>query len=80
MRAVGQCPPGFLLGGAVGVNAQPRSRRQFFNAGNQGARGRDHGVEVQVVVQRDRVEHRVNIAAFKQGGQGGGKAQAFAGA
>ena len=80
MRAVGQSPPSFLLGGAVGVNAQPCSRRQFFNTGNQGARCGDHGVEVQVVVQRDRVEHRVDIAAFEQGGQGGGKAQAFAGA
>ena len=36
-------------------------------------------MEVQVVVQRDRVEHRVDIAALEQRRQCRGKAQAFAG-
>jgi hypothetical protein len=78
--AVGQGPPGFLLGAAIGFDAHPGRRRQLFDARQQGARRRHHGVEVQVVIERHRIEDRVDVAALEQRRQGRGEAQALAGA
>ncbi len=80
MGAVGQGPPGFLLGLTVGLDPHPGGRRQLFDARQQGARCRHHGVEIQVVIERHRVEDRVDIAALEQRRQRRGKAQALAGA
>jgi len=80
MGTVWQRPPGFLFGVAIGVDAHPARWRQFFDACQQGARRRHHGVEVQVVIERYRIEDRVDIAALEQRRQCRGKAQALTGA
>ncbi len=80
MGTVGQGPPGFLLDVALGVDAHPTGRRQLLDARQQGARRWHHRVEIQVVIERHRIEDRVDIAALEQRRQCRGKAQALAGA
>ncbi|MNF50432.1 hypothetical protein D3C84_317270 [compost metagenome] len=77
--AVGQLPPDLLLAIALGIDTQPAGRRQFLDTGQQRARCRYHGVEVQVVVECDRVQHGADVAALEQRWQAGGKAQALSG-
>ncbi|MNP37241.1 hypothetical protein D3C76_1306790 [compost metagenome] len=78
--AVGQGPPGFLLGAAIRFNAHPARRWQFFDTGQQCARRRNHGVEIQIVIERNRIEDRIDVTALEQRWQCRGKAQALAGA
>ena len=79
LRAIRQRPPSLLLGMAIGVDTQPGGRWQFFDTGDQRARGRYHGMKVQIMVQCNRIEHRADIAPFEQCRQRGSKAQALAG-
>ncbi|MNZ54587.1 hypothetical protein D3C78_724910 [compost metagenome] len=68
-RAVLQLPPQLLFDAALGIDTHPGGRRQLLDIGQQGARRGYHGVKVQVVVERHRVEHRVDVAALQQGRQ-----------
>ena len=77
--AVGQGPPGFLLGVAIGVNTQPGRGWQLFDTGNQRAWRWYNGMKIQVVIKRHRVEHGADITALEQRRQGRGKAQALTG-
>ncbi|MNN48305.1 hypothetical protein D3C81_1627770 [compost metagenome] len=73
--AVFQLPPDALTAVAVGVYLHPAGRRQFFDAFDQGARRRHHGVEVEVEVQRLRVQRGIQVATLEQGRQARGEAQ-----
>ncbi|CRR55933.1 hypothetical protein PAERUG_P48_London_17_VIM_2_01_13_00578 [Pseudomonas aeruginosa] len=76
--AVVQRPPGALLAAAVEVDAHPGRRRQLLHALQQGVRGGNHGVEVEVEIQRLRIEVAGDVAALEQGRQARGEAQARA--
>lgn len=80
LRAELQRPPGFLLDPAVGIDAHPGGRRQFFHACQDGARRRHYGMEVQVMVEGDGVQRLGDIATLQQGWQRRGETQALAGA
>ena len=72
--AVVQRPPGALLAAAVEVDAHPGRRRQLLHALQQGVRGGNHGVEVEVEIQRLRIEVAGDVAALEQGRQARGEA------
>ncbi len=76
--AVVQLPPGLAFHFAMAVDAHPGAGFQLLHVGQQGAWRRHHGVEIQVVVECHRVEHRVDVATFEQRRQGRGEAQALA--
>ena len=69
LRAELQRPPGVLLDLAVCVDAHPGGRRQLLDARQEGARRRHHGMEIQVVVQRDGIQRLGDIATLQQGRQ-----------
>ncbi len=79
LRTVVQRPPGLLFALAIGVDAQPGCRWQFLDAGQQGTRCWHHGMEVQVVIERDRIQQRADIAALQQRRQARSEAQALVG-
>ncbi|MCY1305926.1 hypothetical protein D9M70_557550 [compost metagenome] len=74
-RAILQLPPGAIVAIASGIKHHPTGWRQLFYALDQGARGRHYSVEVEVEVQRLRVQRPVQVAALEQGRQAGGEAQ-----
>lgn len=81
---------GFVLGGAiegeipvagfclpaVRLDDHQRRRRQLANLGKNGMRGRNHGMERHVVMQRDRIDLCRDAAAGEERRQGGGEAHA----
>ncbi|MNO99101.1 hypothetical protein D3C76_908660 [compost metagenome] len=77
--AVVQLPPGLAFHFAVAVDTHPAAGLQLLHVGQQGARRRHHGVEVQVMVESDGVQRRIDVAALQQRRQAGGEAQALAG-
>ncbi len=62
---------------ARGIHGHPGRWRQLLHALQDGARRWHHGMEVQVVVERDRIDACVDVAGFQQGRQTGGKSQAL---
>ncbi|MCY1528629.1 hypothetical protein D9M68_637410 [compost metagenome] len=78
--AVLQLPPGAIVAIASGIEHHPAGRRQLFHALDQSAWRRHHSMEVEVEVQRLRIQRGVQVATLEQGWQAGGEAQAPIGA
>jgi hypothetical protein len=72
-------PVGALRAGAVALDGQDRRRRELADAGEDRPRRRHDGVPAQVVVQRDRVDARVDAAGRDERRERRRRAQAAAG-
>ena len=70
LRAEDRFPIGFLDAAPVRLQGQQGGRRQLAHALQDGPRRRHDGVEAHVLVEPDRVDRGVDVAAGQQGGQG----------
>jgi len=79
LALVARIPVGALHAAAIGLDGEDRGGRQLAHAAQHRVRRRHHGVPAEEVVQRDRVQPVVDLAAREQGRKRRGEAQPAAG-